>query len=78
MLTEEPDRSRSHADRFHSTDWENVLAARDADDPRAGAALAELCRTYWYPLYAFARQKGSTVAGLLRCSITPSTGLSGG
>ncbi len=60
MVTEEPDRSRSHAGRFHSTHWENVLAARDADDPRTGAALAELCRTYWYPLYAFARRKGST------------------
>jgi RNA polymerase sigma-70 factor (ECF subfamily) len=60
MQTEEPDRSRSHAGRFHSTRWENVLAARNADDPLAGAALAELCRTYWYPLYAFARRKGST------------------
>jgi len=60
MLIEEPDRSRSHAGRFHSTHWENVLAARDVDDPRAGAALAEHCRTYWYPLYAFARRKGST------------------
>ena len=60
MPTEEPDRSRSHAGRFHSTRWENVLAARDPADPQAGAALAELCRTYWYPLYAFARRKGCT------------------
>src|SRR5439155_6938234 len=26
--------------------------------PEADAALAELCRTYWYPLYAFIRRKG--------------------
>src|SRR5262249_31449495 len=60
MPTEEPDRSGSHTGRFHSTRWDNVLAARDPADPQAGAALAELCRTYWYPLYAFARRKGCT------------------
>ena len=35
-----------------------MLAARDAASPEADAALAELCRTYWYPLYAFVRRKG--------------------
>ena len=33
-------------------------AARDTASPEADAALAELCRTYWYPLYAFVRRKG--------------------
>lgn len=28
------------------------------DDPAAQAALAELCRAYWAPLYAFARRSG--------------------
>jgi DNA-directed RNA polymerase specialized sigma24 family protein len=60
MPTKEPDRPRSDAGQFRSTHWENVLAARDPADPEAGRALAELCRTYWYPLYAFARRKGST------------------
>ena len=60
MPTEEPDRSGPGAGRFHSTRWENVLAARDSADPQAGMALAELCRTYWYPLYAFCRRKGCT------------------
>jgi DNA-directed RNA polymerase specialized sigma24 family protein len=60
MPAGEPDRSRSHSGRFHSTHWDNVLAARDPADPHAGAALGELCRTYWYPLYAFARRKGCT------------------
>ena len=60
MPTKEPERPRSDAGQFRSTRWENVLAARDPADPQAGRALAELCRTYWYPLYAFARRKGST------------------
>jgi RNA polymerase sigma factor (sigma-70 family) len=60
MPTKEPDRPRPDAGQFRSTRWENVLAARDPADPEASRALAELCGTYWYPLYAFARRKGST------------------
>jgi DNA-directed RNA polymerase specialized sigma24 family protein len=37
-----------------------VLAAGAADGSGADAALAELCLTYWYPLYAFVRRRGST------------------
>src|ERR671924_320479 len=43
---------------FATTHWSVVLAAGDAVSPQAGVALAELCRTYWYPLYAFVRRKG--------------------
>jgi RNA polymerase sigma factor (sigma-70 family) len=50
----EPTRQQS----FVTTHWSVVLAARAPDAPRAAAALAELCRTYWYPLYAFVRRKG--------------------
>ena len=28
-----------------------------ADSPHAAQALDQLCRTYWYPLYAFVRRK---------------------
>ena len=31
---------------------------RPRPTPEARAALAELCRAYWYPLYAFIRRKG--------------------
>ena len=43
---------------FATTHWSAVLAARDTASPEADLALAELCRTYWYPLYAFVRRKG--------------------
>lgn len=45
---------------FTTTHWSLVLATRNgAGSPtRARRALAELCRTYWYPLYAFVRFRG--------------------
>jgi RNA polymerase sigma-70 factor (ECF subfamily) len=46
------------AREFASTHWSVVLAARDTASAQADAALGELCRTYWYPLYAFIRRKG--------------------
>ena len=45
-------------DRFESTHWSVVLAAHRGDDTASHTALATLCRTYWYPLYAFARRRG--------------------
>jgi len=35
-----------------------VLAAGDSKLPQANEALENLCRTYWYPLYAYVRRKG--------------------
>lgn len=43
---------------FGTTHWSLVLAARDHTAPEAREALAALCETYWYPLYAFVRRKG--------------------
>lgn len=43
---------------FATTHWSVVLAAREAPDTRATTALETLCRTYWYPLYAFVRRQG--------------------
>jgi DNA-directed RNA polymerase specialized sigma24 family protein len=37
---------------------ETSLAAGQDDGTPADTALVELCRDYWYPLYAFARRKG--------------------
>ena len=35
-----------------------MLAAGAGDDTAAREALAALCRSYWYPLYAYARRRG--------------------
>jgi RNA polymerase sigma-70 factor (ECF subfamily) len=43
---------------FTSTHWSQVVTAADASSPRAAEALAQLCRTYWYPLYVFVRRQG--------------------
>ena len=49
----------SRANRaFATTSWSIVLRAADSDAPETRQALAELCEVYWYPLYAFVRQKG--------------------
>ncbi len=44
-----------------STHWSAVLAAGQPGSPRAAAAMEELCRTYWYPLYAYIRRRGYQV-----------------
>ncbi len=44
--------------QFTTTHWSAVLEAGKGDSPAALAALEELCRTYWYPLYAFVRRQG--------------------
>ncbi len=45
------------APHFPPTRWSIVLTAAGGGAP-ARAALEELCRLYWFPLYAFARQRG--------------------
>jgi len=50
-------RSRPEA-LFVTTRWSVVLAARDNTCPDAAQALETLCRTYWYPVYAFMRSQG--------------------
>lgn len=44
---------------FCTTQWSIVLTARDKDSSQAQRALAELCRTYWYPLYVYIRRRGN-------------------
>jgi RNA polymerase sigma-70 factor (ECF subfamily) len=43
---------------FFTTHLTVVLAARRNDSASADTALEGLCRTYWYPLYAFTRRRG--------------------
>ena len=50
----------AHSDNpnFSTTHWSVVLAAVQSDPAAATAALERLCQRYWYPVYAFVRQRG--------------------
>jgi RNA polymerase sigma-70 factor (ECF subfamily) len=43
---------------FVTTHWSIVLCAQNEDSPASAEALAKLCSTYWFPLYAFVRRQG--------------------
>jgi RNA polymerase sigma-70 factor (ECF subfamily) len=51
------------SDFFPETHWSVVVAAGGSQiDPQiAQTSLAELCQTYWAPLYSFVRSRGYTV-----------------
>jgi RNA polymerase sigma-70 factor (ECF subfamily) len=59
MPEQKPTTGRSDAAGFAATRWTLVLAAADGRvSPRAHEAMEELCRLYWYPLYAYVRRRG--------------------
>lgn len=43
---------------FATTHWSMIVRAADTGTAEGRAALEELCRIYWYPLYWFARRRG--------------------
>jgi len=43
---------------FNTTHWTVVLDACGDDAAQATPALAQLCQTYWQPLYAYVRRSG--------------------
>jgi RNA polymerase sigma-70 factor (ECF subfamily) len=43
---------------FATTHWSVVLRAGEADSAEGHRALEELCRTYWFPVYAEIRRRG--------------------
>jgi RNA polymerase sigma-70 factor (ECF subfamily) len=43
---------------FVTTRWSMVLNAKNKAAPGSKEALESLCRTYWYPIYAFVRGTG--------------------
>jgi RNA polymerase sigma factor (sigma-70 family) len=44
--------------KFRSTHWSIVLTAAQDHTPAGQEALAQLYRSYWYPLYAHVRRRG--------------------
>lgn len=49
---------KTSGDIFATTRWTVVLAAGQRSTPQAERALDELCRAYWFPLYAYVRRRG--------------------
>src|SRR5262245_37919857 len=43
---------------FVTTHWSVIQTAGQGPSAEADAALERLCRTYWWPLYAFIRRRG--------------------
>ncbi|MGC9036370.1 MAG: RNA polymerase sigma factor, partial [Verrucomicrobiia bacterium] len=43
---------------FETTHWSVIIAAGNTQNPLAQEALARLCKTYWYPVYAYVRRCG--------------------
>jgi RNA polymerase sigma factor (sigma-70 family) len=50
--------STTRGDVFATTHWTVVLAAGRRHTPQSNHALEELCRSYWFPLYAYVRRRG--------------------
>lgn len=48
--------------QFVTTQWNLVRKAAQSEGTEGFAALSELCRQYWYPLYAFVRRSGNDEA----------------
>ena len=44
--------------QFHTTRWTLVMVSAQSQVADGKAALGELCRIYWYPLYSFVRRRG--------------------
>jgi DNA-directed RNA polymerase specialized sigma24 family protein len=53
-----PSRSLTREAVFYTTRWSVVLTAREKSKGEAMESLETLCRQYWPPLYAYARQRG--------------------
>ncbi|WP_075086613.1 RNA polymerase sigma factor [Verrucomicrobium spinosum] len=56
MLTPCPDAALPRG--FHTTRWSVIRQAIADDDKQSREALEQICRAYWYPLYAFVRRSG--------------------
>ena len=56
-LTGVGESARNGGVAFTTTHWSVVLTAQ-GESPMADAALENLCRTYWRPIYGFVRREG--------------------
>jgi RNA polymerase sigma-70 factor (ECF subfamily) len=45
---------------FPTTHWSLIRSSASGNGAQADAALAELCRTYWFPIYSFIRVRSQS------------------
>jgi RNA polymerase sigma factor (sigma-70 family) len=60
-MAADEDRAGGFGDKaaaFATTHWSVVLCATQETSPQARDAMEVLCRTYWFPLYAYIRRRG--------------------
>jgi RNA polymerase sigma-70 factor (ECF subfamily) len=62
LTSEHSSQSSTPGDVFATTHWTVVLAAGQRRTPQSDTALEQLCRTYWFPLYAYVRRRGHAKA----------------
>ncbi|MHC1766309.1 MAG: RNA polymerase sigma factor [Verrucomicrobiia bacterium] len=63
MRTEDSDSGPGpHGGAFATTHWSVVLTAGHDSSPGARAALEQLCRAYWYPLYCYVQRQVACAA----------------
>jgi RNA polymerase sigma-70 factor (ECF subfamily) len=57
------DQGRGEPREFVTTRWSLILSAANSgsEEQKARDALAELCRTYWRPIFSFVRARGYSV-----------------
>jgi RNA polymerase sigma-70 factor (ECF subfamily) len=53
------DSSHPSGARFETTRWTLICSAQGVEDTVRASALEDLCRLYWYPLYAYVRRRGN-------------------
>lgn len=53
-----PDPTRA---KFPSTSWTLIQRVQKGTEAEAARAMEEICRQYWYPIYAFARRSGRSI-----------------
>jgi RNA polymerase sigma factor (sigma-70 family) len=51
----------SQRGHFPTTRWSLIVSSRQRPTVGSREALASLCNTYWYPLYAYVRRQGESV-----------------
>jgi RNA polymerase sigma-70 factor (ECF subfamily) len=64
VITNGAAESSHSADEFATTRWSVVLSCADTDitADSAQTALAQLCQTYWRPIFTFIRRRGHSIS----------------